>query len=75
VLLRLADEYGKPGKDGTRIEVKLSQKDLATLVGASREKVNRQLRQWEQDGVLGKEGGCLLLRDAAALAATASDTD
>jgi hypothetical protein len=30
----------------------LPQKDLATLVGASREKVNRQLRQWEQQGAL-----------------------
>ena len=41
---------GHPAAAGTRIEIKLSQKDLSTLVGASREKVNRQLRAWEDGG-------------------------
>lgn len=69
VLHRLASDYGVPVRTGTRIEVKLSQKDLSTLVGASREKVNKQLRRWEEDGVLGKDAGRMVIRDAAALAA------
>jgi CRP/FNR family cyclic AMP-dependent transcriptional regulator len=52
-----------------RIEVRLSQKDLATLVGASREKVNRQLREWEEAGVLGKDAGRIVIRRAEVLAA------
>lgn len=63
LLTRLAEDYGKPAaSEGIRIELKLSQKDLATLVGSSREKVNRQLREWEQDGTVGKEQGYLVLR-------------
>jgi CRP/FNR family transcriptional regulator, cyclic AMP receptor protein len=68
LLARLADDYGVPVRSGTRIEVKLSQKDLSTLVGASREKVNRQIRQWEDDGVLAKDSGRMVVVDSQALA-------
>ena len=68
LLARLADDYGVPVRAGTRIEVKLSQKDLSTLVGASREKVNRQLRQWEDDGVLARDSGRMVVVNAQALA-------
>ena len=68
LLIKLAKDYGVPVRTGVRIEVKLSQKDLGTLVGASREKVNRQIREWEQDGVLGKDGGRLVVVKAQALA-------
>ncbi len=70
LLLRLAGDYGAVGGkgNGTRIELKLSQKDLSTLVGGSREKVNKQLRRWEQDGVLAKEGSRLVILQPEALA-------
>ena len=67
LLSRLAADYGVPVRAGTRIEVRLSQKDLSTLVGASREKVNRQIRQWEEDGVLSKDSGRMVITDARAL--------
>jgi hypothetical protein len=41
-------------------------------VGASREKVNRQLRIWEQDGTLAREGGYVLIRKPDALVADES---
>jgi CRP-like cAMP-binding protein len=68
LLLRLSGDYGVTGPRGTRIEVKLSQKDLSSLAGASREKVNRQLRQWEEEGIIGKDGGRLLIMKPQALA-------
>jgi CRP/FNR family cyclic AMP-dependent transcriptional regulator len=68
LLLRLSGDYGVTGPRGTRIEVKLSQKDLSSLAGASREKVNRQLRQWEDEGIIGKDGGRLLIMKPQALA-------
>jgi CRP/FNR family cyclic AMP-dependent transcriptional regulator len=68
LLLRLCGDYGVASPGGTRIEVKLSQKDLSSLAGASREKVNRQLRQWESEGILGKDGGRLLIMRPEALA-------
>jgi CRP/FNR family cyclic AMP-dependent transcriptional regulator len=68
LLVKLASDYGVPVRTGTRIEVKLSQKDLGTLVGASREKVNKQIREWEEEGVLGKDSGRMVVVDAQALA-------
>jgi CRP-like cAMP-binding protein len=67
LLVKLADDYGVPVRTGTRIEVKLSQKDLGTLVGASREKVNKQLREWEEEGVLGKDSGRMVVMNPEAL--------
>jgi len=72
LLLRLARDYGVKAARGTRIEVKLSQKDLGTLVGSSREKVNRQLREWEAAGVLGKDAGYLVILRPDLLAAASA---
>lgn len=69
LLLRFAADYGAAGVRGTRIELKLSQKDLSTLVGGSREKVNRQLRLWQGQGVLGTENGRLVILRPDALTA------
>jgi CRP/FNR family cyclic AMP-dependent transcriptional regulator len=63
----LTSQYGVPVRTGARIEVRLSQKDISTLVGASREKVNKQLRQWEEDDVLGKDDGRMVIMNAEAL--------
>lgn len=68
LLARLAKDYGITVHSGTRIEVKLSQKDLSTLVGASREKVNKQIRQWEEDGLLSKDNGRMVVINPQALA-------
>lgn len=68
LLKRLAKDYGIPVRTGTRIEVRLSQKDLSTLVGASREKVNKQIREWEDGGILAKDSGRMVVVDTGALA-------
>jgi CRP/FNR family cyclic AMP-dependent transcriptional regulator len=68
LLLRLCEDYGVKCPGGTRIEVKLSQKDLSSLAGASREKVNKQLRQWELEGIIGKDSGRLMVVKPHALA-------
>jgi CRP-like cAMP-binding protein len=69
-LLRLAQDHGTASARGIRISVKLSQSDLSSLVGASRAKVNRQLRQWEEAGVLQKDGRCLVISQPNALASS-----
>ena len=40
-LLELADEHGQPTDEGTLINVRLTQQELASMVGASRESVNK----------------------------------
>jgi CRP-like cAMP-binding protein len=62
LLLKLADDYGKQSKQGMRIEVKMSQRDLSNLVASSRESVNKQLRVWREDGVVDIDGGYIVLR-------------
>jgi len=69
LLLRLAESYGKLTDRGLRIDLRLSQKDLANLAGASRGKINHCLRLWEQHGVLLRERGHLLIRLPDILAA------
>lgn len=67
VLAQLADDYGRPSVAGTRIDFKLSQRDLSTLVASSRESVNKQLRAWQKDGLLDLDGGYIVLRRPAEL--------
>ena len=45
----------------------MSQRELGNLVGASREKVNRQLQVWRRAGIITIEEGTILIRDPAAL--------
>ena len=40
-LLELADSHGVKAENGVRIEVRLTQQELASMVGASRESVNK----------------------------------
>ena len=70
VLVQLSDDYGRPFTGGSiRIDLKLSQRDLSTLVASSRESVNKLLRAWLKDGVLGKDGSYIVILRPASLRA------
>lgn len=57
-LLALSDEYGEATADGeSLIPFRLTQGDLAALVGASRVRVNQILVGWKQQGLLSVDGG------------------
>jgi CRP/FNR family transcriptional regulator, cyclic AMP receptor protein len=56
-LLELAAARGEPVRPGTQITVRLSQRTLAGLVGASRENVNRALSRFASLGVIELERG------------------
>ena len=51
-LLDLAADFGKPNEDGITIDLRLRQQDMASMVGASRESVNRCLILLEQRGII-----------------------
>ncbi|MGE0415946.1 MAG: Crp/Fnr family transcriptional regulator [Acetobacteraceae bacterium] len=62
VLLKLADDYGRASDNGgTRIDFKLSQRDLSNLVASTRESVNKQLRAWRDTNVVDLDGGYIVL--------------
>jgi len=44
-----------------RLDIRLSQYELGTLVNASRESVNKQLRDWESKGIVDIENGKIIL--------------
>jgi len=68
-LLSLAREYGLKGPEGRRIPMRLTQADLAALVGASRVSVNQALGRLRKGGAISTaEDGRLIVRDEEALA-------
>jgi len=68
LIIKLSNDYGRPAPGGgTRIDLKLSQRDLATLVASTRETVNKQLRGWREQGMVEQLAGYLVVRDAGAL--------
>jgi CRP-like cAMP-binding protein len=66
-LLRLGETFGKPAEQGVRLDIKLSQQQLGSLIGVSRESVNKSLGEWQRAGFIAMDGGYIMLRDAAAL--------
>jgi CRP/FNR family transcriptional regulator, cyclic AMP receptor protein len=54
-LLLLAKSYGVPEGEQIRIALPLAQEDLAQLLGASRQRVNQELKALEREGVLSVE--------------------
>jgi CRP-like cAMP-binding protein len=60
VLLDLA-RNGQPVAQGIRLESRLTQGELAAMVGASRETVNRALRGFEQRGLIGWEANRIVI--------------
>lgn len=66
---------GEPAADERgRIRLRLSQRELATLVGASRESVNKLLSQWRARGLVELQRQRLMLVDLPGLARIASGT-
>lgn len=58
-LLLFADRYGQPrpdGNDGVLIPLPLTQRDIAQLVGATRERVNRALVSLRRRGAISTDG-------------------
>jgi CRP/FNR family transcriptional regulator len=67
-LLDLAEKFGVTETDGIRVRHDLTQEELAQLVGASRETVNKALSEFAHRGWLRIEGRSVLLLDADRLA-------
>jgi CRP-like cAMP-binding protein len=49
-LVELVDRFGQPAESGIRITLPLTQEELASWVGASREAVSKALRTLRADG-------------------------
>lgn len=69
-LQALAIGHGREEKTGVSIDLKLSQTDLAQMLGVTREAINRQLKAWSQEGILKVEHGHIVVLDPVRLTAS-----
>jgi len=76
-LALLVRSYGVPSADGreVRIGLQLAQEELAQLLGASRQRVNQELKAMERDEVIRIEPAGLVVRNREALTKIAEATD
>jgi CRP-like cAMP-binding protein len=66
-LVHLADSHGKEAPEGVRIGFKLTQRELAAMMGTTREAVNRQLRTLTDEGLIKQNGSSIVIRDPEGL--------
>ncbi len=71
-ILLLARSYGVPQGEEIRIGLQLAQEDLAQLLGASRQRVNQELKGFERDGAVRVEPTRLVVLSKDKLMAIAS---
>lgn len=63
-LIKLSSSYGEKRDDGKiYFNIKISQQELANIIGTSREVVNRHLRHLQSEGVIRMEQGYLVIEE------------
>lgn len=68
-ILTLPTTQSQSSGSDVPIELKLSQEELAHMLGVSRQSVNRQLKEWEANGIVRLKYGRVTLTDPDALRA------
>lgn len=69
LLLQLAKDYGVLDRRGILLGIKLSQRELANLIGASREMVNHALSEFRRKRLIDVEGRQIVILSQEALKA------
>jgi CRP-like cAMP-binding protein len=67
--LELIQKHGQESDDGVYLDVHLSQNDFAQLSLGSRQRINKILSEWREQGIIELESNRYLIRDMAALQA------
>jgi len=75
VLLGLMESHGRATAGGMCIDMRLTQSELATLAGTTRESINRTLRDFEQRGLLQWQRGRMTITQVPQLRARAAGTE
>lgn len=72
-LLGFAANYGTVRRDGVLIDLKIGQREIGAFVATTRESVGKQLSAWRDSGLIGRDGGKVVIRDMQALSDLAGD--
>jgi CRP-like cAMP-binding protein len=62
-LIELAEQHANQPPSSARVAIQLAQKDLAQLLGASRQRVNEQLKRLEEKNIIRLGVGSLIIED------------
>lgn len=68
IILICAERFGRPTTDGVVVGVPLTHKDIASLVGITRETASLEIKKLEKKGLISYKGRLLVVNDAASLA-------
>jgi CRP-like cAMP-binding protein len=66
-LLHLAESAGLHGNHGPSVELHVSQRELGSIAGGSRESVNKLLQIWHRQGLIDLSKGSVMIRDVEAI--------
>lgn len=72
VLLELAEDFGERDGESWTLDLQLSQRELATLVGTTRQSINTVLGRFREEALIALEDGVLRLLQPEALRHLAS---
>jgi CRP/FNR family transcriptional regulator len=67
LLIRLSNCYGIACKDGIRIGKKITNSEMAEMIGATRESVNRMLSEMRRKNAIAVENGTIIIKDRSYL--------
>lgn len=63
LLIRLCNSNGTPDKEGTLISLKINHTEMADMIGATRECVNRMLSEMRKENVVAVRDGHIIVKD------------
>ena len=63
VLIRLSNSYGAPKGDYTVINYKINHAEMADMIGATRESVNRMLSEMKKEDAVEFQNGQIVIKD------------
>ncbi|MBO9606832.1 MAG: Crp/Fnr family transcriptional regulator [Paenibacillaceae bacterium] len=67
LLIRLSNTYGVPEGDAVRIDCKITNGEMADMIGTTRESVNRMLGDMRKDNVISLQDGTITVKNIAYL--------
>lgn len=63
LLIRLSNSYGVHSKNGIKIDMKFTNSEMAEMIGATRESVNRMLSDIRKEDAIIIENGTIVIKD------------
>ena len=73
-VIALKNIYGKAVGSAVQIELKVSQQDIANLVGITRESVNKHLKKWQREKIISLQQGRLTILNLSHLQEMANES-